>query len=1035
LSFRLKIILGIALIESVLLLLLVLSSLNFLRSSNEEQLLQRASTTSKLFASATTNAVLATDLAALDSFVEEILTNPEVVYVRILADHQVLAEGSGSGALPEHPIPDADFDSVDDAVFDVRVPIQIAGTVYGAVELGLSIQSIQGVLSEARDWATGIAVTEVLLVAVFSFILGTYLSRQLQRLRVASRTVTQAGPGHQLEVSGQDEIADVARAFNAMSSSLQRSYSELQDSLESQRQMVDSLERNRRKNHAILASSLDAIVTIDKAGRVVDYSDAAERIFGWSSAEMVGRNMADHLVPPDLREAHNNGMDHFHATGEGPVLGKRIQLEAMHKDGRRFPIEIAIAPIETPDGPLFTAFVRDISHQIANQTELRLAATAFDAIEPMFITDADARIIRVNRAFLENTGYTEGEILGNTPSLWSSGQHDKAFYKSLWGSLKQRGKWTGEIYNRRKNGNIHPDYLSISAVYDQEGAITHFVAHMLDITFQKTKERELRLASMKARQADEAKSRFLAVMSHEIRTPMNAVLGIFELLNDSPLDDNQQELIRTGRESSELLLSIINDILDFSKMDADKLKLEQVPFDLHQVLSQSTELLRNQAHQKDLSMILQIDDHLPRYAKGDPVRLRQILINLINNAVKFTEKGGVQIRTRVENNQGQTFRMYCEVQDTGIGIPRALQQNLFEEFSMVDQSHSRSTGGTGLGLAISKRLVQLMGGDIGIESLPNVGSVFRFHIELQGANPSEIAQSIGLASLAIHTTDIRILLAEDNSANRRVIEAMLKKSGLSVDIVPDGYAALQAVSVKPYDLVLMDISMPRMDGIAATRAIRHLVGPPAQTPIVAITAHTLSGDRDRFLSAGMNDYLSKPINKGALLACIKRWVKETSADPSDAIPTEPPFSATTAPPAASEAAALHTPQPPSPRDSENEDVVDEAVLRQLVRDTSADLVPELLQGYIEDAKERLQQIEQALEEEDTQRLEAEAHTLGSSAGAHGNKALHRLARQIETLCRTDKCREAMEKTPELVTLARHSLERLAQRLQRDFDNV
>jgi PAS domain S-box-containing protein len=1035
LSFRLKIILGIALIESVLLLLLVVSSLDFLRSSNEEQLLQRASTTSKLFASATTNAVLATDLAALDSFVEEMLTNPEVVYVRILADHRVLAAGSGSGALPEHPIPDADFDSVDDGVFDIRVPIQIAGTVYGAVELGLSIQSIQGVLSEARDWAIGIAVTEVLLVAVFSFILGTYLSRQLQRLRVASRTVTQAGPGHQLEVSGQDEIADVARAFNAMSSSLQRSYSQLQDSLESQRRMVDNLERNRRKNHAILASSLDAIVTIDKAGRVVDYSDAAERIFGWSSAEMVGQNMADHLVPPDLREAHNNGMTHFHATGEGPVLGKRIHLEAMHKDGRRFPIEIAISPIETPDGPLFTAFVRDISQQLADQTELRLAATAFDAIEPMFITDADARIIRVNRAFLENTGYSEEEILGNRPSLWSSGHHDKAFYKSLWGNLKQRGKWTGEIYNRRKNGNIHPDYLSISAVYDQEGAITHFVAHMLDITFQKTKERELRLASMKARQADEAKSRFLAVMSHEIRTPMNAVLGIFELLNDTALDDNQQELIRTGRESGELLLSIINDILDFSKMEADKLKLEQVPFDLHQVLSQSTELLRNQAHQKDLSMILQIDDHLPRFAKGDPIRLRQILVNLINNAVKFTESGGVQVRTRVENNQGQTFRMFCEVQDTGIGIPRARQQNLFEEFSMVDQSHSRSAGGTGLGLAISKRLVQLMGGDIGIESLPNVGSVFRFHIELQGANPDEVAQTTEPVGLAINTTDIRILLAEDNRANQRVIEAMLKKNGLAVDIVPDGYAALQAVSVKPYDLVLMDISMPRMDGIAATRAIRHLVGPTAQTPIVAITAHSLSGDRDRFLSAGMNDYLSKPINKGELLACIKRWVKDPSAAPSDSAPAEPPSPATTVAPATQAPPTPAPPQTPPPRGPESEDVVDEAVLRQLVRDTSADLVPELLQGYIEDADERLRQIEQALGEQDAQRLEAEVHTLGSSAGAHGNTALYRLARQIETLCRTGECRGAMEKTPELLTLARHSLERLARRLQRGFDNV
>ncbi len=1011
-SFRLKTILGIALIESVLLLVLVLSSLDFLRTSNEEQLVQRATTTSKLFASATKDAVLATDLATLESFVDEMLSNPEVVYVRIRGGDLVLAQGGRPEVLTEPRELDSGLDTVSDGVFDVQARIEEAGITYGVIELGLSTRSIQGVFSEAGQWATGIAVLEVLLVAVFSFILGSYLTRHLRQLQVASKTITDSGPGHQLSVTGRDEIADVAKAFNAMSTSLQRTYAELQDSLESRDRMLENQERNRLKNQAILSASLDVIITIDHNGMVVDFNDAAERTFGWTFDEIAGKNMANHIIPPELREAHERGMRHYLASGEGPVLGSRIQLQAQHRDGQRFPVEVAICPIDTPEGPLFTAFLRDISQHIADQTEMRLAARAFETSEAMFITDADACIIRVNRAITRISGYQEHEILGRKASVLASGRHDADFYKRMWASLLQDGEWKGEIQNRRKDGEIFPEYLNISAVHDDQGSITHYVAHLVDISDQKAKEQQLRMASQKARQADEAKGRFLAVMSHEIRTPMNAVLGILGLLRDTPLNAEQKELIRTGRESGELLLSIINDILDFSKMEADKLELEHSAFDLHQMLAQSMELLRSRAEQKGLALILHLGDDLPRYVRGDACRLRQVLVNLINNAVKFTNSGNITVLTSAVASREYSFELHCEVQDTGIGIPREKQNGLFDEFAMVDQSHSRAYEGTGLGLAISKRLVFLMGGQIGVESQPGIGSRFFFHVELKTAGAEEVKRTGDQESLPLPNPDSRILLAEDNPANQKVIRAILQGAGLQVDIVNNGQEAVEALGKLPYDIVLMDISMPRMDGMEATRAIRAMAGAISKIPIVALTAHALTGDRERFLANGMNDYLTKPTDKAATLRCISYWTGGSANQVQNNVTTN-----TQAPSDSADAQAGY---------------VDEAVLLQLVRDTSAAIVPELLLGYIEDARVQLRQIEQALNETDAEKLEFEVHTLGSSAAAHGNPALHQLARHIEGLCREGLPEQAFDQTAPLFELAEESLRRLARHAESGF---
>ncbi|MFT6991932.1 MAG: PAS domain S-box-containing protein [Paraglaciecola sp.] len=1014
-NFRFKTILGIVLIESVLLVILVLSSLDFLRTSNREQLTQNAVTTAKLFASATKNAVLANDIATLDSFVEEILSNSQIIYVRITGPNRLLAEGGPSEFLKSERSINRNLTSVKDDVYDVVAHIGNAGTVYGIIELGISTKSIQKVFTEARQWAISIALLGILLVAIFSWILGTYLTHYLRKLQAASKAIEESGPGHQLKVIGQDEFAEVVKAFNTMSSSLQRTSEKLKDSIASREQIMATLERNTVKSQAILSASLDAVITFDENGMVIDYNEASERIFGWQPDEIIGKDMAKYIIPSKMREAHNKTIQHYLASGEGPILGSRIQLSVLHKDGRQFPIEIAICPIEVPEGKLFTAFIRDISKKLANETEMHLIGRAFENSQAMYIIDTHSSVIRVNDAFTRISGYSENDVLGCKPSLWASGQYDKGFYQEMWATLFEKGEWKGEVLNRRKNGDVYPGYLNISAVTDKQGLATHYVGQLVDISEQKANEAQLLDAIQQARQGDEAKSRFLTVMSHEIRTPLNAVLGILGLLRDTPLDNNQKDLTKTGRESGEMLLSIINDILDFSKMEANKLELESSNFDLHRLLKQSMELLTIRAKQNNLKMNVILADDLPRFTRGDSSRLQQVVVNLINNACKFTPSGSVTLNASATLLSDGRFKLYCEVEDTGIGIPANRQDELFEEFSMVDQSHSRAYEGTGLGLAICKRLVSLMGGKIYVQSQPGSGSRFCFHIIMDTAEADDIETPQELKPFELPSFDTRILLVEDNPANQRVIRAILRKVGLQVDLASNGQEAVEAVNTLPYDIVLMDISMPLMDGMEATRTIRKMGGINSQIPIVALTAHALKGDRERFIAIGMNDYLTKPLDKNAALSCIHRWTSHKSHQEAriDSRKTDVTSTQSGYKPVI---------------------YVNEMVLQQLVRDTSADIVPKLLLGYIEDTQKRLQLIKGAVSRSDSGKLELEVHTLSSSAGAYGNTALLELALHIECLCRRGESENAMKQVPQLIALAEESLRQLAQRNEAGFES-
>ncbi|MCG6553106.1 MAG: response regulator [Candidatus Magnetominusculus sp. LBB02] len=709
--------------------------------------------------------------------------------------------------------------------------------------------------------------------------------------------------------------------------------------------------------------------------------------------------------------------DRFMAALQSKQSIKDFVSHLRKKDGSELIIEQNIRVVKNELGQVlyFEGFINDVTEcKHAEAQLIKLSSAIIQSPVAVTITDLDGRIEFINPKFVDVTGYNREEAIGKTSSFLKSGHTDPGVYKDLWETIKAGGVWQGELLNKRKNGTFYWNSITVSPIRDADAVITHYLSVNEDITNRKEVEEALRKAKEASEVANSAKSEFLANMSHEIRTPMNAIIGMTELVLDTELKARQREYLDTVLNSANSLLTLLNSILDFSKIEAGKLELDLVEFDLREVIDNICDPLSIQAHKKGLELSNHIKPNVPLKLIGDPARLRQLFINTIGNALKFTDAGEIVVTVDMgQDNIGDKsiVTLLFSVSDTGIGIPAEKFDKIFEQFSQADGSMTRKYGGTGLGLAISKQLVALMGGNIWLESVQGQGSTFHFtakftlcddqqcppppefrnanilvacnvkscaaiirdfigspaveiaeaasaketidkmasakgkgqpfdivflDIRLSGGGGFKTAEEImsdkqlacpivmmlntnhrggdiekcretGVATYIIKPikykdvvtavkellnksswsaydrqskhgpvleisgeAPVRILLVEDNVTNRVVAREILKKHGYSITEAEDGQKAVALLNDVTFDLILMDVQMPVMDGFEATRLIKAAPA-TAAIPIIAMTAHALKGDRARCIEAGMDDYITKPVNSAELLEIVRKY--------------------------------------------------------------------------------------------------------------------------------------------------------------------
>jgi two-component system sensor histidine kinase/response regulator len=559
--------------------------------------------------------------------------------------------------------------------------------------------------------------------------------------------------------------------------------------------------------------------------------------------------------------------------------------------------------------------LQDISERKQAEDDLRKLSLAVEqSPESIVITNLEAQIEYVNEAFVRASGYSREEVLGRDARLLQATPTPQAGYDALSAALAAGGAWKGELHNRRRDGVEYIEYAIVTPIRQSDGRISHHVAVKEDITEKKrigaeldrhrhhledlVRERTEQLAEAHAHAeaANRAKSAFLANMSHEIRTPMNAIVGLTHLLQRADPTPQQADRLNKIDAAARHLLAIINDVLDLSKIEIGKLALEQTDFRLDAILDSVRSLIAEQACSKGLTV--EVDaENVPLWLRGDPTRLRQALLNYAGNALKFTEHGRIALRVRLLEDTGEALRLRFAVEDSGIGIAPEDLPRLFGAFEQADTSTTRKYGGSGLGLAITRRLARLMGGNAGAESTPGQGSTFWFTACLRrGRGALPLLETVHNAEDALrrYHPGTRLLLAEDNALNREVVIDLLQSLGLLVDSAADGREAVRMATARAYDLILMDVQMPDMDGLEATRAIRALPG-GASVPIVAMTANVFDEDRRACTAAGMTDFVGKPVEPEQLFTTLRRCLPARPSRPPVAVA---PAARTTPAPAA-----------------------------------------------------------------------------------------------------------------------------------------
>ncbi len=666
----------------------------------------------------------------------------------------------------------------------------------------------------------------------------------------------------------------------------------------------EQAEQTRRllvEQETILDNALVGIAYL-KHRRVVSCNRRLEEIFGYGPGELIGRSTECLYATRAIFEAV--GERAYARCGAGHSHSEELLLR--RKDGEVFWGVLngrAIDAAQPQEGSIW--IYADISERRAAEEEVhKLLRAVEQSPVAIVITDRDGLIEYVNPRFCQVPGYSQREAIGENPRLLKSGQTPPEVYREMWETLLAGGEWRGTLCNRRRNGELFWEDASISPIVDETGTITHFLAVKDDITEQRRVKEQLEeyrlhleelverrtadLASAleAAKVADKVKDSFLANVSHELRTPLNAVIGLSALARRNSDDPRQRDYLDKVNHAGQTLLAIINDLLDLTKIAAGELRFEAKPFSLRRTAARVVSVIAHRAAEKGLQLEEQIDWALPEVLVGDPLRIEQILLNLLNNAIKFTDAGRIVLRITATAEEAQEVndpqeprqvRLRIEVEDSGIGMSEEAIAQIYKPFVQADPSITRKHGGTGLGLAICKQLAEGMHGSIDVSSRPGQGTLFRIEIRLGLSNIGDLPPGGEPASnenLPARYRGARVLVVDDQALNREVVYELLGSVGIVPRLAENGRQALDILresGPEGFDLVLMDIQMPVMDGLTAVREIRALPG-SAALPIIAMTAHTMVHEKQVYLAEGMNDHLGKPFSLPAFFALLARWL-------------------------------------------------------------------------------------------------------------------------------------------------------------------
>gem|GEM_PF-628582 len=724
------------------------------------------------------------------------------------------------------------------------------------------------------------------MLILTSFLLGFWMLQYalvrrgfLRWLHHLASTAARFGAGDftaRAHVPTKDEIGQVASAFNRMAAEVEKTNTELQAEVAERKQAQGEL----YKVAAIVESSDDAIISTDLEGKILSWNAGAERTYGYSAEEVIGRHVS--LLFPPNRPDEESGVVERIRRGERI---KHFETVRVAKDGRQIPVSLTVSAVRDAEGNLtgISKIVHDITERKRVQAELQAREAQLNEAQAIAHLGNWEWDVATNKVTWSDEEYRifglQPQEFGATYEAYLSRVHpdDQEFVASLIGKALQDREYPDFDHRIvRPDGEVRVIHASGKITHDESGNPIKMFGTAQDITERKQIEEELERARDAALESARLKAQFLANMSHEIRTPMNGVIGMTGLLLDTELNEEQRDYVETVRSSADSLLTIINDILDFSKIEAGKLHFETQDFDIRGVVESSAEMLAERAQAKGVELVSFVDDNLPTRVRGDAGRLRQVLVNLVGNAVKFTDAGEVIVRVTKEQENGHVVARF-EVTDTGIGLSKEAQRYLFQPFVQADGSTTRKYGGTGLGLAISRQLVELMGGAIGIESEEGRGSTFWFTARLD--KQSEQAEAVAAPQVDLH--NLRVLVVDDNATNRQILMRQITSWGMLPAAAESGAHALELLRAaaqegRSYDVALLDLHMPAMNGFELARAIKS-EAEIASTRLVLMPTYGQRGDGQLAREIGIAAYLTKPVRQSQLFDCLATVMADASA--------------------------------------------------------------------------------------------------------------------------------------------------------------